>query len=99
MLSSFHKAVGDACFPEYNLNLERGESHVNWIFACISPSFIWEEEQVEGVVDIVDISYDPASFSMSLLPDGGGVLVGNPLVPNSMIESNDNFYNMNRKET
>ena len=105
MLSSFLKAVGDAGIPEYTLNLERGESNVNGIFAYISPSFVWEEEQVEVVVlvqkvaDITDIRNDPASFSMSLLPDGGGVLVEEPSVPHFMVDSYDDLYDMNKTDT
>ena len=54
---------------------------------------------LKQVADIVDIRNDPASFSMTLLPDGGGVLVQEPSVPNYMIDSFDDLYDMNKNDT
>ena len=101
MLSFLFKTAAEPDIPEYNLNLEKGESNVNGIFAYTSPSFVWDDEQVEVLVlikqvpDITDVragSAVPNGIAMSLLPDGSGVLVEEPAIPHFMAEKYDGLY-------
>ena len=69
------------------MNLKNGEDNVNGIFAFLSPSFVFGNEQVEVVVlhkqvhDINDVRDGNNPITMSLLPDGSGILVEEPALP------------------
>ena len=98
---SFLHTAAEPDIPEYSLNLGKGENNVNGIFAYTSPSFVWDEEQVEvlglikQVPDIADVrtgANAPNGIAMSLLPDGSGVLVEEPAVPTFMVENFDGLY-------
>ena len=87
-----------AYIPEYDLNLVNGEDNVNGIFAFLSPSFVFGNEQVEVVVlhkqvhDINDVRDASNPLVMSLLPDGSGILVEEPALPHFMASQIDNLY-------
>ena len=87
-----------AYIPEYDLNLQNGEDNVNGIFAFVSPSFVFGNEQVEVVVlhkqvhDIKDVRDATNPVTMSLLPDGTGILVEEPALPNFMASQIDALY-------
>ena len=84
--------------PEFELNLEKGESNVNGFFAFLSPAFVFEGEQIEVVVlhkqvnDIEDVRNLGNSIVVSLLPDGSGVVVEEPSVPAFMTWKGDELY-------
>lgn len=96
-------STAESDIPVFLLNLEQGESNANGVFAFKTASFVWEEEQVEAVVLIKQVSdiadaRAPNKYTMSLLEDGTGVLVEEPSVPNFFIKQFDGLYEGYTKE-
>ena len=85
--------------PEFDLNLEKRENNVNGFFAFVSPSFVFDDEQIEVVVlqkqvnDIEDVRNPSNSIVVSLLPDGSVVVVEEPSVPTFMTFKGHELYN------
>ena len=95
----FSFTLDDFSIPEFELNLENGEKNgIHGIFAFVSPSFVYGDEQLEVVTiykqvnDIYDVRDPSNSIKMNLLPDGSGVLVEEPAMPYFMTSQIQGLY-------